>query len=700
MSQARDLLVEIGTEELPPKALHHLSEAFGRELAKGLDQANLDHGALHNYATPRRLAVWVTGLAVAQPDRTVERRGPAVTAAFDEEGCPTKAAVGFARSCGIEVEALETLETDKGSWLVYRSHEHGRPTRELLPEIVREALDRLPIPRRMRWSDRRSEFVRPVHWAVLLLDDHVIEAEILGVAAGRETRGHRFHRPQPIYVAEPAAYGPLLETEGHVVADFEARAKAIRGQVAEAARAAGGRAVIDADLLEEVTAMVEWPVAVLGEFDRRFLEVPPEAVTSAMKTHQKYFPVVDEGDRLLPYFVAVSNIESREPEVVRAGNERVIRPRLADADFFWNQDRKQRLDRRVDSLRSVVFQRKLGTLYDKGRRMMGLAGDVARRIGAERDLAQRAAELCKCDLMTEMVGEFPELQGIMGRYYAAHDGEPEEVSRAIDEHYRPRYAGDVPPETLTGQAVAIADKADTLVGLFGIRQPPSGEKDPFALRRAALGLVRTIIERELELDLVGVLQAACAAYAGQEGLRDYFASPSTREEVVQEVFGFVMDRLRGYYEDQGIAHDVFEAVRAQTPPEPLDFDARVRAVAAFRDLPEAECLAAANKRISNILRQAEGPIGGEIDGRLLEEDAERLLAERLSASEQALEPLFEVNDYTSAMRQLAALREPLDGFFDCVMVMTEDAAVRRNRLAVLSRLRSLFLRIADLSRLH
>ncbi|WJW75515.1 glycine--tRNA ligase subunit beta [Thiohalobacter sp. IOR34] len=690
MSERHDLLIEIGTEELPPKALRRLSEAFRDGVDQGLDKAGLGFGGIRAFASPRRLALLVEGLAAAQPDREQLRRGPALAAAFDDEGCPTPAALGFARSCGVAVEDLEKLETDKGTWLAYRSVEKGRPAGELVADIVGEALRRLPIPKRMRWGDLDVEFVRPVHWVVLLFGDQLIEAEILGVRTGRETRGHRFHHPEPLYIGEPAAYAPLLETEGRVLVDLDARREAIRGQVIEAAHALGGEALIDDGLLDEVTALVEWPVAVSGSFDRRFLEVPAEALISSMQDHQKYFPVVDESGGLLAHFVTISNIESRDPTQVQAGNERVIRPRLADAAFFWEQDRRQPLEGRIARLGDMVFQEKLGSLLDKENRLTGSAAEIAPRIGGEASLAERAALLAKCDLLTSMVYEFPELQGIMGRYYAAHDGEPKEVATALDEQYMPRFAGDELPATPTGRALAIADRLDTLVGIFAIGQAPTGDKDPFALRRAALGVLRILIEGELDLDLEWLLQTAAGRFDPALGAL----------EAVSAVFDFMMDRLRAYYVDQGVGLKVFEAVRARRPTRPLDFDRRIQAVAKFTGLAEAESLAAANKRIGNILRKTDEPIPEQLDEAQLEEAAERALAERLAQLAAEVEPLMEAGRYTEALQRLAGLREVVDRFFDEVMVMAEDQALRRNRLALLRQLQGLFLRIADLGQLQ
>lgn len=690
MANKRDLLIEIGTEELPPKALLKLSNAFTAGITEGLQKAELEFGAVEAFATPRRLAVLIKELDEAQADKAVERRGPALGSAFDGDGNPTKATEGFARSCGTSVDQLEKLETDKGAWLVFRSTQAGQPTSALIPAILSESLHKLPIPKRMRWGDLDAEFVRPVHWVVLLFGDEVIDAEILSVKSGRDTYGHRFHHPSPIFLGEPAAYAPILETTGHVIASFADRREAIRAQVMEAAEQAGGKAVIDDDLLDEVTGLVEWPLAVVGSFEKRFLEVPPECLISAMKGHQKYFHLVDGNGKLMPYFITVSNIESRRPEFVREGNERVIRPRLTDADFFWNQDCKQRLEDRIDSLKTVVFQQQLGTIFDKSQRVASIAEKIASDINGLPAHASRAAQLAKCDLMTEMVGEFPELQGIMGRYYASHDGEDAEVAAALDEQYMPRFAGDTLPSGKTGQAVAIADKLDTLIGIFGIGQVPSGDKDPFALRRAALGALRIIIEQGLDIDLLEMLELAAET---NKGLFD-------NNQATDQVFDFMMGRLKAYYHDSGVALDTFEAVLAQRPTRPTDFDARLRAVTSFRQLAEAESLAAANKRISNILRKAEETIPDKIDSSLLQEEEEKALSQQIDEMTNKVSPLFAARNYETALKELAGLRETVDNFFDKVMVMAEDAAIRANRLALLNHLRSLFLEVADLSHLQ
>jgi len=690
MSDTRDLLIEIGTEELPPKALRTLSQAFADSMTAELDAVALAPGRVIAYAAPRRLALLIADLPVAQRDQETVRRGPALGAAFDEEGCPTQAAIGFAKSCDVAVEQLDQLETDKGSWLAYRLVQQGQPTTELVPELVRKALAALPIPKRMRWGDRADEFVRPVHWVVLLFGDEVIQADILGVSADRYTRGHRFHHPEPIYLGEPQAYLPLLETEGQVLADYATRREAIRAQVMEQAKLLDGKALIDEALLDEVTALVEWPVALYGHFDEKFLQVPSEALISSMQDHQKYFPVVDAQGQLLPHFITVANLVSKDPSQIRAGNERVIRPRLADAAFFWNQDRKQRLEQRAEALRNMVFEKRLGTLFDKQERMAALAADIAKRIGADAAQARRAAQLCKCDLLTSMVFEFPELQGVMGRYYALHDAEPQAVAEAIREHYLPRFAGDELPATATGQALALADRLDSLVGIFAIGQQPSGDKDPFALRRAALGVIRVCIERQLDLDLAQMLASAAQTFDPEVN------APGA----VGAVFDYILERLRGYYQEAGVAADLVDAVLATRPTRLLDFDRRVQACRVFRGLPEAESLAAANKRISNILRKCDQPIPEAVDAGRLVDPAEVQLAQQLDRVSQAVRPLMDAGDYTPALQQLAALRQPVDAFFDGVMVMVDDVALRNNRLALLQTLGNLFLRVADLSRLQ
>lgn len=683
----RELLIEIGTEELPPKALMTLAHALADGVVRRLHDAGLAPQGHTVYATPRRLAVLVQGVAERQPDREVERRGPAVNAAFDGEGRPTKALEGFARSCGVTVNDLEELVTDKGAWMIYRARQPGQPAQALIPAMLAQALDELPIPKRMRWGAGEATFVRPLHWIVLLFGEEVIKTEIYGITTGRHTRGHRFHHPSPIPVPTPSQYAALLEGSGHVIADFAARRAMIQAQVEAAACDLGGRAVLDEDLLDEVTALTEWPRVVTGNFEPRFLKVPKEALISTMQGNQRYFPVLDEAGELLPHFITVANIDSRNPEAVREGNERVIRPRFSDAEFFWNEDRQKPLSARLESLKTVVFQQRLGTLYDKTERVVRLARHIAALIDADLERAARAAWLAKCDLMTGMVGEFPELQGIMGRYLARHDGEHAEVAQALDEVYMPRRAGDALPETRVGQALALAERLDTLVGIFAIGQGPTGAKDPFALRRAALGVLRILIERGLNLDLYALLSFAA------DGVQEKVDAKA----VVETVFDFMLERLRAYALDRGIRIDVFEAVLATRPLRPLDFERRMQAVNAFLTLPQAESLAAANKRIANILKKAEGVLPTAIDANLLHDPTEQALAEKVAAVEAELAPLFAAGNYTAALSRLAHLREAVDAFFDGVMVMAEDAALRANRLALLNRLRGLFLQVADVS---
>jgi len=689
VNETRDLLVEIGTEELPPIALKELSDAFSQGVFDGLAKAALvaqwAEGAFESFATPRRLAVLVKDVNIQQPNTEEIRSGPAINAAFDDNNNPTKAALGFAHKCGVKVEDLDAVE----GHLAWNVKKMGRSATELVPNIVTTVLAGLPIPKRMHWGSSTAEFVRPVHWVVLLHGNKIIPAEILGIASGRETQGHRFHHPQPIPIKKPSEYESLLLKKGFVLADYAGRRDKIRKLVLDAAQALNGNVNVEGSLLDEVTALVEWPVVISGDFDPGFLELPPEVLISSMQVHQKCFPVMDSRGKLMPHFITISNIESRDPGQVRAGNERVMRPRLADAAFFWNQDRAHALSGRLDKLKQVIFQHKLGSLWDKTQRISSLAGLIAKRLDTDPAYARRAGLLSKCDLLTEMVGEFPELQGIMGRYYADKDGEEKQVCVAIDEQYMPRFAGDSLPQTTAGQALAIADKLDTLAGIFGIGQIPSGTKDPYALRRAALGVLRIMIERDLDLDLMDLLNISVQSYD------DVVARDTSKM-----VFDFMMDRLRAYYVDAGIPYDSVEAVLACQPLKPRDFDKRVRAVSEFRTFPESESLAAANKRIRNILKKTDEKIPDVVDKSMLAENAEKQLAEQLFRFSREVEPLFEAHDYTPALTKLTGLREPVDNFFDNVMVMTEDDLLRANRLALLNQLSSLFFRVADISRLE
>ncbi len=709
-AERRDFLLEIGTEELPPKSLPALQQALVAGLAAGLDKAGLAHGELVGFATPRRLAVWVKRLAAQQPEQHLKRRGPPVNAAFDAAGLPTRAALAFAESCGTRVEALPRLDEGKGTFLFFLGTRAGERAVALLPGLVQAALDALPIPRRMHWGAGNALFVRPVHWVVMLYGREVVAGTLLDTPAGHLTRGHRFHAPRPIRIASPGSYERTLRERGHVLADFAARREHIRTQVAAAAANVQGRALITEALLQEVTALVEWPVVLTGRFEERFLSLPREVLTSTLEDHQRYFPVEDAQGRLLPAFIAVSNIESRDPATVRAGNERVVRARLADAAFFWEQDRKQPLSARRAPLDAVTFQAKLGSLGDKTRRVSALAAEIAVAVGGSREHARRAAELCKCDLLTAMVGEFPELQGIMGSYYAQADGEPHEVAAAIREHYLPRAAGDQLPATRAGVAVAIADKLDTLAGIFAIGEKPTGTKDPFGLRRAALGVQRILIEKALDLDLRKYIdQALAAVRADIERVRATAATAAAADSTASEIYDFLMERLRAYYLDSAgapplpgqaaVTTEMFDAVLAARPGSPLDFDARLKALSTFLELPESASLTAANKRIANILRKANMTPPAEVDVLHLRESAEVRLFDSMRALRDAVATATAQHEYAGALGRLAQLRPAVDAFFDQVMVMDENPQLRANRLSLLAQLQGLFAGVADLSRL-
>jgi glycyl-tRNA synthetase beta chain len=690
--KAADLLVEIGTEELPPKALRGLMDAFAANLRSGFDEARLEHGALHAYASPRRLAVIVEALAAGQQDRRVSQKGPPVSVAYDDDGKPLPPATAFANKCGIDVSELGRVETDKGAWLVAETVEQGRTTAELLPALVEKALADLPIPRRMRWGDGDAEFVRPVHWVVLLHGNDVVPGTVMGLPCGNATLGHRFHSDGPIEIAAPGAYLETLEKQGHVIADFDVRRKLVSDGVEAMAKQAHGHVVEGEALFDEVAALVEWPVPVLGSFDEAFLALPREVVVSTLTGHQRYFPIADDSGALLPRFVTVANLESRQPDKVRDGNERVIRPRLADAAFFWDSDRRKPLSIRREALRDVVYQHGLGSLYDKSARTAELAAWIAEHLGLESAAVERAAALCKCDLLTGMVGEFPDLQGTMGRYYALSDGEPDHVATAIGEHYQPRFAGDDLPASDAGRVLAIADKLDTLAGIFTIGKKPSGNRDPFGLRRAALGVIRVSIECGLDLDLKALIARSLELQpAGKEA----------PDALAESLYTFITDRLRRYFldRDPGLDTETFDAVMARQPASLVDFELRLQAVQKFLELDEAQSLASANKRIGNILRQAAVEETGDVSEKRFEQDAERALYAALVTAAETVRPLLDARDYTRALQSLAALREPVDRFFDDVMVMADDAAVRSNRLALLGALRALFLDVADISRL-
>ncbi|HEX6929535.1 MAG TPA: glycine--tRNA ligase subunit beta [Gammaproteobacteria bacterium] len=697
--ERKDFLVEIGTEELPPKALRALARSFRDNVMNALFAGESDRELRKGmrdfwYCSPRRLALVLQDVPVATPDTAQERLGPAVQAAFDANGKPTKAAEGFAASAGTTVDKLERKTTDKGERLAFTVNVPGQRTADLLPGIVEDALQKLPIPKRMRWGAGSAEFVRPVQWVVMLAGNDVINAEILGAKAGRETQGHRFHASGPVEIRSPADYAAVLEKAYVRVNDSSnSLAEWIGEQVDAAARDLGGRALgteAGSELLDEVAALNEWPVVVVGDIPERFLSLPEEVLVTTVETHQRYFPVRGADGTLLPKFITFANIESKDPDVVRKGNERVVAPRLEDAMFFWNTDRKTTLAERVEKLDHVTFQKELGSYGDKVRRIRELAKAVAGRIGGDIEKTSRAASLSKTDLVTDMVFEFTELQGVMGRYYARHDGEDAEVAKAIFEQYLPRFAGDALPETKAGQALAIADKLDTICGIFSIGQKPSGSKDPFALRRLALGLLRIIIEEQLDLDLVVLIKLALEHLPGAQ------AGVELRHELLE----FFYDRLKAYYLEQGVRADVFEAVRSRQPGEPLDFDRRVKAVQAFMRRDEATALAAANKRISNILRKAETRVSGEPDSKLFETDDERALADAVASKHAAVHEWIGKGEYEPALAALADLRGVVDNFFDKVMVMAEDARIRDNRLKLLNELRSLFNHTADFAEIQ
>ena len=668
----KTFLVEIGTEELPPKALRSLAESFAANFTAELDNAGLAHGTVQWFAAPRRLALKVANLAEAQPDREIEKRGPAIAQAFDAEGKPSKAAEGWARGCGITVDQAERLTTDKGEWLLYRAHVKGESTEALLPNMVATSLAKLPIPKLMRWGASDVHFVRPVHTVTMLLGDKVIPATILGIQSDRVIRGHRFMGEPEFTIDNADQYPEILRERGKVIADYEER-----------------KAKIKADA-EEAASLVEWPVVLTAKFEEKFLAVPSEALVYTMKGDQKYFPVYANDGKLLPNFIFVANIESKDPQQIISGNEKVVRPRLADAEFFFNTDRKKRLEDNLPRLQTVLFQQQLGTLRDKTDRIQALAGWIAEQIGADVNHATRAGLLSKCDLMTNMVFEFTDTQGVMGMHYARHDGEAEDVAVALNEQYQPRFAGDDLPSNPVACALAIADKMDTLAGIFGIGQHPKGDKDPFALRRAALGVLRIIVEKNLNLDLQTLTEEAVRLYGDK----------LTNANVVDDVIDFMLGRFRAWYQDEGYTVDTIQAVLARRPTRPADFDARMKAVSHFRTLDAAAALAAANKRVSNILAKSDEVLSDRVNASTLKEPEEIKLAMQVVVLRDKLEPYFTEGRYQDALVELAELREPVDAFFDKVMVMVDDKELRINRLTMLEKLRELFLRVADISLLQ
>jgi len=688
---SRDFLVEIGTEELPPKALDNLAASLEQGIVKGLNREELNFTASYRYATPRRLAVLIHELQPQQADKTIERLGPAVSAAFTGQGVPTKAAQGFARSCGVAVEELDRSKSGGVEKLAFSLKEPGRPVQDLLPKLVRDALEQLPVPKRMRWGNSREEFVRPVHWVVMMYGNKTIPALLLGVEANHFSYGHRFNFNKKILIKNAKDYEALLEEKGGVIPDFNKRKGLIRELVENEGAKAGAVAVIDEALLDEVTSLVEYPVALTGKFEEEFLDLPPEALILTMKSHQKCFYLVDKKGKLLPKFITISNLQSKDPSKVVEGYERVIRPRLADARFFYETDKKHSLESRLQQLNTVIFQEKLGTIYEKSQRVAALTTAIAERIGADSTLCSRAATLAKCDLLTLMVGEFADLQGLMGFYYALHDGEPEELAQALNEQYMPRFSGDSLPNSKTGIALALADKLDSIVGIFGIGQPPTGSKDPFALRRSAIGVLRLIVEKELDLDLLYCIEQAVSG----------FEEANLAQNTAEEVFEFMLERFKAWFMDKEITVEEFQSVFVVRPTRPLDFHLRILAVHNFNLLPESASLAEANKRVSNLLaKQNFNAEDTAVKEELLQEPAEKALHRELVDKILEVAPLLEKGLYKEGLQTLASLKISVDTFFDEVLVVCEDASLRENRLALLQQLRDLFLQIADISHLH
>lgn len=686
----KTFLVEIGTEELPPKSLRTLAQSFAANFIEQLDNANLEHGEVLWYASPRRLALKVLNLNDTQPDSQIVKRGPAVSAAFDQAGNPTKAAEGWARGCGISVDQAERVQTDKGEWLSYTQYQKGQAVVDLLCDMVKAALSKLPIPKPMRWAARQVEFIRPSHTVTMLYGDELVPGTILDIQSNRIIRGHRFMGEQEFTIDHADQYPDILEQRGKVIADYDKRKSIIKQQAQEAAAKLNGKADLTESLLEEVSSLVEWPVVLTAKFEERFLDVPAESLVYTMKGDQKYFPVYDNQGKLLPNFIFVANIESKDPQVVIAGNEKVVRPRLADAEFFYKTDLKQRLEDRLPRLETVLFQQQLGTVRDKSLRIEALAGYIAEQIGADVAKAKRAGKLTKCDLVTNTVFEFPETQGIMGRYLAIKDGESIEVATAIEEQYKPRFSGDELPSTNVSCAVSIAEKMDTLAGIFGIGQHPKGDKDPFALRRAAIGVLRIIVEKSLPLDLLDLTNYATSLYGDK----------LNNKNVVTDIVSFMQGRFRAWYQELGFAIDTIQAVLALNPTKPADFDARIKAVTHFRTLPEASSLAEANKRVSNILSKAQVQIPDTINTALLEAGAEGELAKQVVILNDKLAPYFNEGRYQDALVELSSLKSPVDEFFASVMVMADDEKIKLNRLALLKKLQNLFLKVADISLLQ
>ena len=690
-----DFLVELGTEELPPKALKSLSNAFTDGVVSGLRDLGLNYKDVRSFAAPRRLAITISELDAQTPNKDLVIWGPPVKVAFSDDGTPSKAAEAFAKKNDVTINELASLIDNDGQQdkLCIRRTENGVDTKTCLADIINQSLAKLPIPKRMRWGYKKEEFVRPAQWAVLLFNDEVLHDSILGITASNTSRGHRFHANQEILIKSPSSYQQQLR-DAYVIADFNQRRELITKGVESLAKEINGIAVLENDLLDEVAALNEWPVPLMGKFDEHFLSIPAQALISSMKEHQKYFHVLDAKDQLLPAFITVANIESTDPAQVIDGNERVIRPRLADAAFFYENDKKTTLESRRSSLKNIVFQADLGSVYDKTQRVAAIAEYLADKMGGQPNLARRAAELSKSDLVTDMVGEFDDLQGDMGRDYALNDGEDKEVAEALFEQYLPRFSGDIVPGTVTGAAVALADRLDSLMGIFSIGQQPSGSRDPFALRRASLGVLRIILERNLDLDLVDIL-SFCNAQ-----LNVGKSAKLSGKDLEKQVLTYILERFKAVYKEKGVKTEVFLSVATLGLSNPLDFDARVCAVHQFTRLPEASSLAAANKRVSNILAKqlADKSVKALVPD-LLKETAEKQLANNLDDLEALIAPLLAKRDYNGILEKLAELKDPVDQFFEDVMVMTDDMALRQNRLALLDKLQKLFMNVADISQL-
>jgi len=690
MVKKQDLLIEIGTEELPPKSLKNLAITFNELINLALKKEELDFNDIDWYATPRRLSLLITDLDITQKDKELQRRGPSLSAAFDKNKNPTKATLGFAKSCGVKVEELKKLETEKGIWLVFNSILKGKNTNEIIPHLIEKSLVRLPIAKRMRWGNHNVEFVRPIKWILILYGNKSLNCKIMGIESGEYSYGHRYHHPNALKIRKPNEYNETLKNKGYVIADYNERLSLIKSQITSVAKDKKGNVIIDPELLDEVTSLVEWPISFVGSFDSKFLELPKEVLIAAMQDNQKYFPIVNNDDELMPLFICVSNIKSKDCELIKKGNERVIRPRLSDANFFWKWDLKHGLKNHYKSLQKVIYQKDLGTLHDKSERIAKTLSSMAKEIDIDTNSTKKVAMLCLCDLLTKMVTEFPKLQGTMGRYYAKADGENDNIAIALEELYQPRFAGDFLPKTLLGQSLSISERIDNLIGIFSIGKAPTGDKDPFALRRSAIGLLRIIIECKIDIDLKSLLSIAASN----------FPNKNQSLNCIDDVYAFLIERLRYYYREEGFSADVFESVLAINTSKPLDFHYRMIAVAEFRKLDEAKSLAAANKRTSNLLKKSEWIGSVKIKNELLIEEAEINLANTLKNYREIITPMIKNRSYKSALSKLAELRKVIDNFFDNVMVLCDESELKKNRLALLSNLNSLFLEIADISKLQ